>query len=427
MALPPESDLESAPEAQAMVVRTMFGGPRVCVAPPRVDSPDEIISNPRVAIIDDQPLNIRVVQKHLAMIGYQQFFTTTDATQALTLIRQEHPDVVLLDIMMPEISGLEILQQLRKEQEFEDLPVIILTAASDSETKLTALDLGATDFLGKPVDQAELQTRLRNVLTIKANQDRLKNYAWELELEVAVRTTELADAYRDVVYRLAKVGEYRDSDTGYHVARVSRCAEIVAARLGLDQELVRRIGQAASLHDIGKVGIRDAILLKPGRLTDEEFEEMKRHCDLGYAICSNGVSDCDSSFPTQEAAGGLTPGVATSPVLQTAAIIAKSHHEKWDGTGYPSGLAGAAIPLEARIVAIVDVFDALTSRRPYKPPYSLQGSLAIIEQQRGKHFDPQVVDAFQAEIEAIGQVYQDLSDVRPAFAASDNRAALGDE
>jgi len=420
------SDSEGAPVAQAMVMRTMFGSPRVCVAPPRAESPDEVIANPCIAIIDDQPLNIRVVQKYLAMIGYQQFITTTDATQALPLIRKERPDVVLLDIMMPEISGLEILQQLRSEQQFEDLPVIILTAASDSATKLTALNLGATDFLGKPVDQPELQTRLRNVLTIKANQDRLKNYAWELELEVAVRATELAEAYRDVVHRLAKVGEYRDSDTGQHVARVSRCAEIVAARLGLDQELVGRIGQAAALHDIGKVGIRDAVLLKPGPLTAEEFQEMKRHCDLGHQICSNGLSDCNANSPPHEAADALIPG-ATSPVLQTAAIIAKSHHEKWDGTGYPCGLAGEAIPLEARIVAVVDVIDALTSRRPYKPPYSLQDSFEIIEQQRGKHFDPQVVDAFQAEIETIGQVYQELSDVRPVSLASDNSATVREE
>jgi putative two-component system response regulator len=422
-----ECGSDSSPMAQAAVMRTMFGSPRVCVAPPRIESTDDIVGNPRVAIIDDQPLNIRVVQTHLTRIGYQQFFTTTDATQAIPLIRQEHPDVVLLDIMMPEISGLEILQQLRSEQEFEDLPVIILTAANDSETKFKALDLGATEFLGKPVDAAELQTRLRNVLTIKANQDRLKNYAWELELEVAVRTTELAEAYREMVYRLAKVGEYRDSDTGGHVARVSRYAEIVAARLGFDQELVGRIGQAAALHDIGKVGIRDAILLKPGRLTAEEFREMQRHCELGYAICGSGLTESDANFPLPEALGDVIPAAATSPVLQMAALIAKSHHEKWDGSGYPCGLAGEAIPLDARIVAVVDVFDALTSRRPYKPPYSLHEALEVMEQQRGKHFDPQVFDAFQAEWESIGQVYRELSEVRPAPTASDDGAAVSDE
>jgi len=212
------------PDAAGQVesMRTMFGSPRIAVAPVlNGASADEVISNPKIAIVDDGPINIKVVQKHLQLAGYRQFFTTTDSTRAMDLIGQEHPDVVLLDIVMPQVTGLEILEKLRQTEEFVDLPVIILTAANDQETKLTALRLGATEFLGKPVDAVELQTRLRNVLTVKAHQDRLKNYAWELELEVAARSNELAQAYREVVHCLAKVGEYRDNETGNHVFRRS--------------------------------------------------------------------------------------------------------------------------------------------------------------------------------------------------------------
>ena len=233
------------------------------------------------------------------------------------------------------------------------------------------------------------------------------------------------EAYRGIVYRLAKAGEYRDSDTGHHVARVSRYAEIVAARLGLDEELVGRISQAASLHDIGKVGIRDAILFKPGPLTAEEYREMQQHCELGEAICSSNLGDLYVAPSPQQAAGVLAAGPVNSPVLELAAIIAKSHHEKWDGTGYPCQLAGEAIPLEGRIVAAVDVFDALTSRRPYKPAYSIEKSLAIMEQEREKHFEPRVLDAFLAEVDAIRQVYYELSDLPPEVRADGDSTVVG--
>lgn len=405
---------ETAPLAssQAPVVdnpvgtlRTIFGTVRPA-AGPRLHraAGDDALANPRIAIIDDQSVNVKVVQKYLSLAGYKQFITTTDATQALDLVHTERPDVVLLDVMMPEISGLEILENLRKNEEHRDLPVIILTAANDQATKITALSLGATEFLGKPVDSVELQVRLRNVLSAKAHHDRIKNYAWEMELEVAVRSAELAHAYREVVGCLARVGEYRDNEAGKHVLRVGRYAELIARRLGLDDEMVERIAEAAPLHDIGKVGIPDSVLLKPGRLDAEEMERVRRHCDYGSAICAPGWSrNPDGASPV--------PATGTS-VLAMAATIALTHHEHWDGGGYPRGLAGEQIPLEGRITAVADVFDALTSRRPYKPAYSVERSLAILRTQRGKQFDPLVLDAFFDALDDVLAVHRELHELQ---------------
>jgi putative two-component system response regulator len=362
--------------------------------------------------VDDGPINIKVVQKHLQLAGYRQFITTTDSTRAMDLICQEHPDVVLLDIMMPQVSGLEILEKLRQTEEFVDLPVIILTAANDQDTKLTALRLGATEFLEKPLDAVELQTRLRNVLTVKAHQDRLKNYAWELELEVAARSNELAQAYREVVHCLAKVGEYRDNETGNHVIRVGRYAEIIARRLGLGDDLVARIGQAAPLHDIGKVGIPDAILLKPGKLDTAEFEQMQRHCGFGKDVFITGTEEPKADFESHTSAGATIASAGRSPVLVMAATIAHTHHERWDGKGYPRGLAGEDIPIEGRITAVADVFDALTSKRPYKPPFPVEKALAIIREEgvHDRRVEPAVVDAFFAALEETLQVYREHAD-----------------
>ncbi|MGQ9574422.1 MAG: response regulator, partial [Thermoguttaceae bacterium] len=243
---PPAPQDMTCPADQVQSLRVLFGAPRLALEPVlHGSSADEVISNPRIAIIDDEPINVKVVQKYLKLAGYQQFCTTTNATRAMEMIRAEQPDVVLLDIMMPGVSGLEILAELRQSERFLDLPVIILTAACDRDTKLNALRVGATEFLGKPVDAAELELRLRNVLVTKAHRDRIKNYAWELEREVAIRSAELAQAHREVIQCLAKVGEYRDNETGNHVIRVGRYAAIIAEKLGMDAEFVGRIQQAA--------------------------------------------------------------------------------------------------------------------------------------------------------------------------------------
>jgi putative two-component system response regulator len=328
--------------------------------------------------------------------------------------------------MMPVVSGLDILQQLRADEAFVDLPVVILTAATDRATKLEALRLGATEFLNKPADSAELEARIRNVLKVKAHQDWLKHYAWELELEVAIRTTELVHAHLEVIECLAKVGEYRDTDTGNHVLRVGCYAGIIARHLGLPLELAERIRLAAPLHDIGKVGIPDAILHKPGKLEHWEMEVMQQHSPFGRKLCENSPEDRASAFIAHSLAGVEIVAKSSSPVLQMAASIAHTHHEKWDGTGYPQGLAGEAIPIEGRITAVADVFDALCSRRPYKPAFPLEKALEIIRQGRGTHFDPAVVDAFFRGLEEILAAQRQFADemTPPAPQGNSDGAAL---
>ncbi len=402
-------------ESNMEALHTIFGTrkpplePVVCGS-----SPESVITDPRIAIVDDEPVNVRVVRRMLMLAGYQQFFTTSDSTEAMELIRSCRPDVLLLDIMMPVVSGLDILGQLRADECFVDLPVVILTAATDRQTKLDALRQGATEFLNKPADAVELETRIRNVLRMKAHQDRLKHYAWELELEVAIRTTELVHAHLEVVECLAKVGEYRDTDTGNHVVRVGCYAGIIARHLGLPLELAERIRLAAPLHDIGKVGIPDAILHKPGRLDELEMQQMQQHSRFGQRLCSSEPEDAAKGFISHSRAGIDIVAKASSPVLQMAATIASTHHEKWDGTGYPNGLAGEAIPLEGRIAAVADVFDALCSPRPYKRPFSREKALAIIQEGRGTHFDPAVVDAFLKGLKDILAAQEEFADERPA-------------
>ena len=409
----------SAIAGQVENVRVLFGTPHLSQEPVlQGAAADQVVSNPRIVIVDDEPINVKVVQKYLKLAGYQQFATTTDATQALSLIRSEQPDVVLLDILMPGISGLEILAELRRCEQFLDLPVIILTAVCDRETRLTALRTGATEFLGKPVDAVELEARLRNVLVTKAHRDRIKSHAWELEREVAIRTAELAQAHREVIQCLAKVGEFRDNETGNHVLRVGRYAAVIARRLGMDGEFVARIQQAAALHDIGKVGIPDAVLLKPGKLDEVERQRMQLHCGLGRSVCASASENAEWEFPSHTAAGRSIANSGTSPILRMAATITYTHHEKWDGTGYPDGLRGEAIPIEGRITGVADVFDALTTERPYKRAFSVEESLAIMNEQRGRHFDPQVLDAFLEAIDQIADVCCEYSEpaVKPLTA-----------
>jgi putative two-component system response regulator len=397
--------------AQVEAMRTVFG-PFLDPAPSGHDllHPEKATADRRIAIIDDQPVNIKIVQKYLKLAGYTQFVTATDARQGLDLIRREQPDLVLLDIMMPYVSGLDILAELRRCEEYADLPVIILTAASEQQTKLEALRLGTTEFLQKPVDPVELEARVRNVLVMKAHQDRIKSHARMLEEELARRSAQLVVAHREVVLCLAAVGEYRDFETGRHVLRVGKYAEIIAQHLGMTKEFVERIRDAAPLHDIGKVGIPDAILLKPGALESAEFEQVKRHTEYGKAICTQRRYGTDGGSLSHTAIGQAVMRLGTSPILQMAASIAHTHHERWDGGGYPRGLAGEAIPMEGRITAVADVFDALTTHRPYKPAFPLEKSLEIIHQQRGTQFDPRVVDAFGAGLDRIIAVYHEFAD-----------------
>ncbi|MEM9351493.1 MAG: HD domain-containing phosphohydrolase [Planctomycetota bacterium] len=357
----------------------------------------------KIMIVDDEEFNILVVRRFLREAGYSEFVTIVDPTEAVDTARYESPDILLLDIVMPGLSGLEVLRQLKSNPQLSQIPVIILTASSEQPVKLEALELGATDFLAKPVDPSELRLRVKNTLTIKAQQDYLANYSTALEEEVRQRTAELEDSRREVVHCLARAAESRDEQTGHHIVRVGLYAGVIAEQLGYCRRDVEMLKLAALLHDVGKIGVPDAILRKPGKLAPLEFEVMKGHCDLGSSIIR--------PLPVGGSSGAspASPGHA-SPLMRLAAVIAESHHEKWDGTGYPKGLKGEAIPMEGRIVAVADVFDALTNKRPYKKALPLEETLEIMEQSRGTHFDPIVLDAFLSRLPDVIRVSDKYSD-----------------
>jgi len=348
----------------------------------------------KVMIVDDEAMNIKILRRLLELEGFSSFVTTSDAPTALSLIRQEQPDIVLLDLMMPYVSGLEILTEVRADDSISFIPVVILTAVTDRDTRVRAVELGATDFLNKPVDASELMPRVRNVLSVKCYQDQLRHHSNDLEAAVRQRTAELEHSRRDLIHCLARAAEYRDDDTGQHVLRVGRYTRLVAEALGLPEELIETLEQAALLHDIGKIGIPDAVLLKPGRLTEDEFAMMQKHPGFGKRILTSYSTDEEKELQRHAEVGAHILEVGSSRILDMARTIALTHHERWDGTGYPLGLKGDDIPLVGRITAVADVFDALSSRRSYKKAFPLDECFQIMRESRGSHFDPDVLDAF---------------------------------
>src|SRR3954469_10161135 len=306
----------------------------------------------KVMIVDDEPINIKVVRKHLQGAGYSNFVTFNDPTAVLNAVARERPDVLLLDVVMPGMTGLDILAAMAGAGLLLHVPVLILTASTDAATKLRALELGATDFLAKPVDPNELVPRLRNTLAVKAYHDHLASYSERLEQEVRQRTADLEASRRHVIHCLARAGERRDDATGNHVVRVGRYAGIVALGMGLPAAEVEMIELAALLHDVGKIGIPDAILLKPDRLTPDEYAAMRKHCEYGEGIIAPALESKDEGGRLKDETGDGSPASASSfclppssltsssPLLAMAARIAATHHERWDGTGYPRGLAG---------------------------------------------------------------------------------------
>jgi putative two-component system response regulator len=311
---------------------------------------------------------------------------------------------VLLDIKMPNVSGLEILKTMRCDDQLRLIPAVILTASNDPETKLQALRLGASDFLAKPIDPSELLLRIENVLSAKALQDHLSDYSERLEERVKTRTDELLYSRQEALRCLARAGEYRDDDTGHHVTRVGRTSAIIAEGLGFPASAVDLIEQAAQLHDLGKIGIPDAVLHKPGKLDPEEFTVIQKHCEIGCRIIDPHGHQATIRLDSPRSVDTNSCRSTTSPVLKLAAVIAGTHHEKWDGSGYPNGLAGSEIPIEGRIVAVADVFDALSSKRPYKEAFPLEKCLQIMTDGRGQHFDPRVLDVFFECLDDIVEV-----------------------
>jgi response regulator RpfG family c-di-GMP phosphodiesterase len=327
----------------------------------------------RMLVVDDQEANVLLLQRILESGGYREVTCVTDARDVERIFDELGPDLVLLDLHMPYMGGMEVLELLISKTDPGDyLPILILSADANREAKQACLAKGAKDFLTKPFDAAEVLLRIRNLLETRLLTLELRSYNQTLEAQVRLRTWELEQARNDVIERLAVAAEYRDDATGGHIQRVGKLSADLAAALGLPEGEVELIAVAAPLHDVGKIGVSDRILLKPGRLTPIEFDLVKVHPRIGAQILSG------ENFP----------------LLAMAARIALTHHERWDGTGYPDGLAGEAIPLEGRIVGVADVFDALMAERPYKRAWSLEEAVTEIMAQRGRQFDPDVVDVF---------------------------------
>ncbi len=358
----------------------------------------------RVMIVDDEPINVKVARKFVGTLGYSNFVTLTDSRKVIEALHEEKPEVLLLDLMMPDISGLDILEAMHSDADLKRIPVIILTASSDRGTRLRALELGATDFLAKPLDPEELAPRIRNALLMRSYENHLRDHAQTLEETVRHRTNDLCASRLELLHCLARAAEHRDDDTGKHVVRVGRFAALIAREAGYPGPYVEVLELAAQLHDVGKIGISDNVLLKAGRLTDEERALMEVHAQVGADVLNAHVDMLENSLIRHSELGSVLPRSSQSPLTKLAASIALTHHEKWDGSGYPNGLSGTDIPVEGRMTAIADVFDALRSTRPYKEAFSFDRSFDILLEGRGKHFDPEMLDYFLAcrsEIESL--------------------------
>jgi len=333
----------------------------------------QLPADARILIVDDEPANVRVLEKVLKQNGYESLVSVTDPCQAMATFAESSPDLVLLDLHMPQVDGFEVLRAMTEQAPLGSyLPILALTAEVNQEARHRALSEGAKDFLTKPFDHQEAVVRIRNLLETRSLHLQLSERSRILETEVRSRTKELEEARNEILDRLARAAEYRDDATRSHIVRVGRIAGRLAQTLGLPAERCEMIARTAPLHDIGKIGVSDVILLKPGKLTPEEFESVKVHTTIGGEILRGGHL----------------------PLLRMARAIALTHHERWDGTGYPRGLEGTDIPLTGRIVSVADVFDALTHERPYKRAWSVEKAVGEIEAQRERQFDPEIVAAF---------------------------------
>ena len=321
-------------------------------------------------------------------------------------------DAVVTDVMMPGLNGLDLLERMRQTDKTKHVPVVVLTGLNDHDLKEKALNLGAVDLLNKPVEPGQLIARLRNMLQTKAYQDDLQTRNASLVAKVQRQDVDLAHSRMSVVCRLGMAAEFRDEETGNHVIRVGCYSRAVAAAMGMPRSFLEMLLLAAPLHDIGKIGVPDSVLLKPGPLDDEEWAIMQRHCEIGECILREESKAVVPLFDwyAMESEAMKEAVNSRDPMLQMAATVALTHHEKWDGSGYPQGLAGEAIPLESRIVSVADVYDALTSNRPYRAARPEEEALTIIQATVGSHFDPRVHAAFLSalpEIRALRRRFDD--------------------
>ena len=340
------------------------------------------IANMHIVSVDDNKSNLLIVEAYAKALDLH-VKSFLDPKEALEALKISPCDLRITDYMMPEMNGVEFVKAFRLLD--EKTPIIMVTAVGDNmELHIEALDAGVTDFLAKPINSAIFKARLSNLLALKKAQKIVEDKALLLEEEVKKATASLVAREHETLHLLGKTAEYKDPETGSHVARVAHYSKLLAKELGKNEKFQEIIFYAAPFHDIGKVGIPDAILLKEGHLSENEFMLMKQHATIGYEILKSSKSE----------------------YLKAGAVIAFSHHEKYNGTGYPSGLKGETIPLMGRIVAIVDVFDALTSLRPYKQPWMLEAAFEYLEREKGEHFDPEIVECFLKNKEQVNAIYE---------------------
>uniref|UniRef100_A0A7C4W1X4 Response regulator n=1 Tax=Desulfatirhabdium butyrativorans TaxID=340467 RepID=A0A7C4W1X4_9BACT len=345
-------------------------------------------SHALILIVDDEDMNLQLLEVMLLPTGYT-VLKAGNGREAVDFARRSRPDVILMDIMMPVMNGIEATRILKSDEATRDIPIVMTTALRDVQDRIRALEAGADDYMSKPFDMTELRIRVQTLVKVKAYHDHLKHHKDLLEQQVQERTQELQRAYEriqnvslETIHILSRTAEFKDEGTGKHIQRIGGYAAAIARKIGLKPVTIERLLYAAPMHDIGKIAIPDAILLKPGKLDPDEWEIMKTHAAIGSEMLS----------------------VGKAAIIRLAAVIARTHHERWDGTGYPDGLVGRRIPLAGRIVTIADVFDALVSDRPYKKAFSVEEATRIIREGRGTHFDPEITDAFidiLPEIEAI--------------------------
>jgi len=363
-----------------------------------------------VLAVDDEEFNLDLIELALSENPDFEILKARNGKEALEVLKTNNVDVILLDLAMPVMNGIEVLKHLKSDEKYARIPVIVITA--NAEEKNRALELGANDFLAKPIDVEELRLRTLNHSKLKKYQDLLEKTNIILEQKVKERTKQLREALEllkeaeyETALRLGMACEFRDTETGMHIKRVSLFSKHLASLAGLSEEEQELILRASPLHDIGKIGIPDSVLLKPGRLTKEEFEIIKKHTLIG---------------------GELLKGTEKFPVLRTARIIALQHHERWDGKGYPYGLKENEIHIFGRIVAIADVFDALTSKRVYKPPMPVEKAIEIMKEGRGTQFDPDLLDVFLKNVEDFIKIKEDFPDTQQSHLVSICKSLRGE-
>ncbi len=343
----------------------------------------------KVLIVDDETTGRTILSKIVQQVENDVNVEAFDnPLEALDWLENNHPDLIITDYRMPDMNGVDLIRKIRERSGCLDIPIMMITVVSEKSVRYDALEAGATAFLTRPIDQIECRTSCRNLLKLHEQQSIIQDRADWLARQVEVATQQIVSREKETLLRLAKAGEYRDEETGYHVVRMAKYSRQIAEALGLSEKECDEIEYAAPMHDIGKIGIHDKILLKPDKFEQQEWLTMQQHTTIGHAILSN----------------------SQSRYIQTGSIIALNHHERFDGTGYPHGIAGKDIPLVARIVSVADVYDALVSKRPYKKAWAEADAQDYLEKHAGIQFDPVCVEAFFERIDTINSIHENFSD-----------------